>query len=121
MPSSRNDKEKGKSLFKKVVGDWDDLKAGTKKGAALRDKPFQWIERQAAKMDAAKAQARLQKFQSRAKIVLVVILVAWVLAAVFALHVKALAVVISSVLVFLLWWVMYRNVVKSAKRRMPKK
>lgn len=110
-----------KSLFKRIIGDWADVKRGAKLGADLRNKPYKWIEKQTGKMDAVKAEARLKKFQQRAKAVLVVILVAWVFLAIFALHTKVWAVAISSILVLILWWMMYRNVVKSAKRRIPKK
>ena len=110
-----------KSLFKRIIGDWGDLKRGTKLGIDLRNKPYKWVEGQVGKMDAVKAEARLKKFQTRAKAVLVVILVAWIFLAIFALHTKVWAVAISSILVLVLWWMMYRNVVKSAKRRIPKK
>ena len=90
-------------------------------GADLRNKPYKWVEGQVGKMDAVKAEARLKKFQTRAKAVVAVILIAWIFLAVFALHTKVWAVAISSVLVLVLWYLMYRNVVKSARRRIPKR
>lgn len=110
-----------KSLFKRIIGDWSDVKRGAKMGADLRNKPYKWVEGQVGKMDAVKAEARLKKFQKRAKAVVVVILVAWILVAIFALHAKIWAVAISSILVLVLWWLTYRNVVKSAQRRIPHK
>lgn len=114
-------KNKGKSILKKIFGNWSDLKRGLKMGSDIRQKPYRWVEGQVGKMDTVKAEAKLKKFQGRAKAVLVVILVAWIFLAIFALHTKVWAVAISSVLVLILWYMMYRNVVKSAQRRIPKK
>ena len=119
MPNKPTPKDK--SLVKRIIGDWSDVKRGAKMGADLRNKPYKWVEGQVGKMDAVKAEARLKKFQTRAKAVLVIILVAWIFLAIFALHTKIWAVAISSILVLILWWMMYRNVVKSAQRRIPRK
>ena len=103
-----------------TIGNWGDLKAGTRTGIDTAKKPVKWAEKKGQSLSVEDRELRIRKFRKRTIIVAVLALSAWT-ALVLTINFGTIIIGIGSFFLPLTIYMQYRMTVKSVRGEMFKK
>lgn len=110
-----------KPMWKRVLGDWNDLKRGFGMGKAVSQKPQQWLTKKGEKLGKEEIEKRLKKYKRKVIVISLIILALW-LGLMFGLTSLALwKILVPAAGVVLYSWFTYRYVAKGARGEAGKK